>query len=496
LPIQELSQNPYWRECHIAAGHRDRPLTSPRHEAPVFESYPKVGQGFLMNTVRPSSVDTLMPFARKQRPTPHAGKHQARQAQALAEKAQRFAQALATRDYATACAAAEAALALAPRHMGVLSDYAFCLMRLQRFEDAHGVYLRIYRCAEPLQAQAGATWLDGLTELCGWMGRVDDVRRYGLQSLERADARQRSRPRVALPAAPPAFRPQYPERNVIAYTLFGASPRYCEPAVLNTRLARELFPHWRCRVYLDDSVPVTVRRRLEAGGAQVVDMSGARHAGVHPLMWRFLVADDPVVERFLVRDADALLSEREQAAVEEWVASPYWFHHMRDYFTHTELLLAGLWGGCRGGLPDLEPLMRRWLARQTDVTRFADQIFLRETVWPTLRQSVLQHDDLFGFHGASPFPAHPPHRWGDQPFHVGSNASTQGVRGKSTKADGALQDWQVIDPQGREICTYASSVTQGSWQADLPFFLADPLSRGEWSVITPETHPDAWVRTG
>jgi hypothetical protein len=461
---------------------------------PRFESYLKVGHGRLVKTVGPFSAGNAMPFAPKQRPARHAGKHHARLAQALAEAAQRFSQALGTRDYVSACQAAEAALVLAPQHMGVLSDYAFCLMRSQRLEEAHGVYMRIYRSAEPLQAQAGATWLDGLTEVCGWMGRDDDVRRYGVQSLERADARHRSRPRVELPAGPPPFRPQYPERNVIAYTLFGASPRYCEPAVLNTRLAQELFPHWRCRVYLDDSVPGAVRRRLEAGGAQVVDMSGARHAGVHPLMWRFLVAADPEVERFLVRDADALLSEREQAAVNDWVASPYWFHHMRDYFTHTELLLAGLWGGCRGGLPDLEPLMRRWLARQKDVTRFADQIFLRETVWPTLRQSVLQHDDLFGFHGASPFPAHPPHRWGAQPFHVGSNASTQGARGTSAKADGARQDWQVIDRQGREICTYASSVNQGTWQADLPFFLADPLRRGEWSLITPETHPDAWVR--
>ncbi len=62
--------------------------------------------------------------------------------------------------------------------------------------------MRIYRSAEPLQAQAGATWLDGLTEVCGWMGRDDDVRRYGVQSLERADVGLRcGEVRVCHPAA-------------------------------------------------------------------------------------------------------------------------------------------------------------------------------------------------------------------------------------------------------------------------------------------------------
>lgn len=180
---------------------------------------------------------------------------------------------------------------------------------------------------------------------------------------------------------------------------------------MNVRVAAELFPCWRCRVYLDDSVPAGVRARLQDAGAQVVAMSGQAPDGVHPLMWRFLVADDPGVARFLVRDADSLLSEREQAAVDEWLRSDRWFDHMRDDFTHTEPNLARLWGGCRGVLPPLKPALQAWLARQTDPTRFADQIFLREVVWPTFRQSVLNHDERFDFHGARPFPAHPPIRW-------------------------------------------------------------------------------------
>ncbi|WP_124379046.1 hypothetical protein [Pseudomonas synxantha] len=247
-------------------------------------------------------------------------------------------------------------------------------------------------------------------------------------------------------------------------------------------VAQKLFPAWRCRVYLDNTVPASILRRLQDAGAQIIDMSGTARGGIHPLMWRFLVVDDTEVDRYLIRDADSLLSEREQAAVKQWVTSDYWFHHMRDYFTHTELILAGLWGGCRGGLMTLKPLMQAWLARQADVTRFADQIFLREIVWPTLRQSVLSHDDWFDFHGAVPFPPHPPIRWRTESFHVGSNASFQAIRGISRKIDGERQVWRVVDEQGLEKCTYSTNVKDGQWIADMPFFIVEPIARGQWRV--------------
>ena len=404
--------------------------------------------------------------------------HAARQFEVLA---QRFVEAIRRRDYPVATQAAEAALRIQPKHLGVMADHAFALMRQGCLAQAHAAYLRLYEAAGG-RPEPGATWLDGLAEVCGRLQRPDDVRRYGRQSLTLADARLGQGPAATPAGAPPPFDPAHPERNVIAFTLFGDSPRYGESAVMNVRTAAELFPHWRCRIYLDDSVPADVRRRLDAAGAQVIDMSGPARDGVHPLMWRFLVADDPGVARFLIRDADSLLSEREQAAVEEWLRSDHWFHHMRDYFTHTELILAGLWGGCRGALPPLKPAMQAWLARQGDLTRFADQIFLREFVWPTLRQSVLGHDELFGFHGARPFPAHPPIRWQNEHFHVGSNASFQGIRGPSPKADGERQGWVLRDGQGQRVCGYSAAVQQGQWQADLPFFLIEPIAAGRWKV--------------
>ncbi|QTD31465.1 tetratricopeptide repeat protein [Pseudomonas fluorescens] len=405
-------------------------------------------------------------------------------ARQLEQQAAAFRAAMSRSDHASACIAAQAALKIMPQHMGVLSDYAFCLMRLGQYEQAHTVYRRIYALPSHLQQQASPTWLDGLAEVCGWLERTDDVRRYGQESLQKADAvHGRGAIVEHLKSSPPAFDSTAPERNVIAFTLFGDNPRYCESAVANIEVAAQLFPDWRCRVYLDNSVPGSVELRLRKAGAQVFDMSGAAGEGVHPLMWRNLVIDDPDVDRYLIRDADALLSEREKAAVDEWVASPNWFHHIRDYFTHTELILAGLWGGCRGGLPAMKPLMQAWMARQTNVTRFVDQKFLREVVWPSLRQSVMCHDEFFDFHGARPFPAHAPIRWRTDKFHVGSNASFQGIEGTTAKAEGDRQCWVIIDGQGQERCRYHARVIAGRWRADLPFFMIEPIASGAWRVV-------------
>ncbi|SDT99294.1 tetratricopeptide repeat protein [Pseudomonas yamanorum] len=409
-------------------------------------------------------------------------KYQLPNARKFEQLARSFTAAMACRDYDAASIAAQNALKIVPQHMGVMSDFALCLMRQQQYTRAHTLYMRIYAASPALQAQASQTWLDGLTEVCGWLGLHEDTRRYGKQSLERSSLRHANTPYNALTTNPPAFQHGQPQRNIIAFTLFGESPRYSESAVANVLVAKELFPHWRCRIYLDDTVPISIRQRLHSAGAQIVDMSGAAQQGIHPLMWRFLVADDPNVDRYLIRDADSLLSEREQAAVEEWVVSDFWFHHMRDYFTHTELILAGLWGGCRGGLMTLKPLMQAWLAQQTDVTRFADQMFLRELVWPTLSRSVLNHDDMFDFHNAVPFPSHPPIRWRSESFHVGSNASYQSIRGTSGKAHGERQGWRVVDEHGLEKCAYSAIVNDGQWNADLPFFMIEPIASGQWQV--------------
>lgn len=47
---------------------------------------------------------------------------------------------MAHRDYGAASIAAQGAMKIVPRHIGVMSDYALCLIRQQQYTQAHKVY--------------------------------------------------------------------------------------------------------------------------------------------------------------------------------------------------------------------------------------------------------------------------------------------------------------------------------------------------------------------
>ncbi len=271
----------------------------------------------------------------------------------------------------------------------------------------------------------GSQSLNVLDCLCNCYGLLKDaakVQELGRRVLEAKNrASLRAGVKYPLPhGPPPRFEPLRRRDNVIAYSLWGSAPRYFEPLLENLKIAPHLFPAWTIRVYADNSVPGDVIDRLKRGGADIVDKSGVSGEPFYAkLLWRFEAANDSGVRRFLIRDADSLLSVKERVAVDAWLASDRYFHIMRDFFTHTDLILAGMWGGVANTLPNLEDLRR---AYQSPVLegRTADQRFLSEMVWPTVSQSCIIHDSVFtGCLNSVPFPP-----YGDllPGHHVGQNA--------------------------------------------------------------------------
>lgn len=412
----------------------------------------------------------------RQAPHRHSVNHAAI-SQQLSSLAEIYRQSMDEGDYARASRCCEKALAILPKNMSVQSDYALSLMRLGKYDRAYKVYRKIYQ--SPQRHEASETWLDGFAELCGHMGKNQEMRTYGRESLMLSDQRFGHGECWPLPSMPPhPFDATQREKNIISFSLYGDRPRYCETLIKNVEVAKSLFPDWCCRVYLDNSVPQHVWQRLQAAGAQRVDMSHEK--GIYPTLWRFLVMDDPSVERFLVRDADSLLSEREQVCVEAWLRSSRYFHHMRDYFTHTELLLAGMWAGCGGIFNGVEKVMREFVTQYRGNVRFTDQYFLKVALWPTVRQSLLSHDDIFDFHHAEPWPAHPPVRWKTEHFHVGSNAGFTILAGPSLKQDGEKQ--VVLLKMDGNAWRYTAPVRQGQWKLPVPFFLAEGFRLGDVKV--------------
>lgn len=237
-------------------------------------------------------------------------------------------------------------------------------------------------------------------------GRRDDAIRVGLAAMRikdkaacdffaRPDFKDLHLRRAARPFS------EDKRRNIICFSLWGDKPIYTDGAVANARMARHLYPCWTCRFYVDDSVPEAVLDRLRGEKAQVVPVP-PEERGPHGGPWRFFVADDPAVDRFICRDCDSRLNTQERAAVDEWIASGKAVHIMRDHAYHNELILAGLWGAVGGALPPLKALIAsgRWFTRN----RWFDQYFLWGIVWPLARDDHLAHDTFYRYGNAVPFP--------------------------------------------------------------------------------------------
>ena len=246
--------------------------------------------------------------------------------------------------------------------------------------------------------------LTALNKACFDANRIDVALDYGERALRVKHARFSAAfddlsLRFDLGLIPQ--RPKPKGRNVIAFALWGDKPIYTEGMVQNASLARDLYPGWQCRLYHDDSVAADLLDRLTKLDVMCIRVNPAQER-LMGTFWRFLANDDPEVGRFVCRDADARLSERERAAVASWERSDQPFHVIRDHPIHIDLMLAGLWGGIRGVLPPLEPIAGALYAGQAH--RWHDQEFLSRVVWPSIQGHVLLHDSDYTLFDAAPFP--------------------------------------------------------------------------------------------
>lgn len=190
-------------------------------------------------------------------------------------------------------------------------------------------------------------------------------------------------------------------KNIISFSLWGDDPVYTHGAIVNAQLAPHVYSSWRCRFYCDESVPEHILDELRRLGSEVHMIRDPELAELKPL-WRFLISDDESVDHFICRDADSRLNSQEAVAVDDWIASELPFHVMRDHPYHMEVILAGMWGGVARILPNIREQAK--VAMSYSRNKWNDQEFLRDIVWPLIRDRAKVHDSVFRFRGADDFP--------------------------------------------------------------------------------------------
>lgn len=316
----------------------------------------------------------------------------------------------ALKDYHTAYTLFKLAVQLKPDKYFLLSNLGTAACRLGKYDEAATYFLKSHELKKDHLFS-----IDGLATVYSTLGDLENFHRYARMSLELKDKQAHDETNLTWLKTQldvneiiidknkitPKFNCETPERNIIAFSLWGKDPMYLKCASLNAIVAPIIYPGWRARFYCDDSVPAEIITQLKENQAEVV-MTESKGA-FYGLFWRFSVISDPEIDCFLIRDCDSVLNCQERVAVDEWLASDKHFHLMRDYYTQNELILAGLWGGVGRIIPNITSLIKAYYEKADKISSI-DQLFLRHCVWPFVKQSHLAHDEYFEFGNAKPFP--------------------------------------------------------------------------------------------
>jgi tetratricopeptide (TPR) repeat protein len=285
------------------------------------------------------------------------------------------------------------------------------LSNMKRYDEA------IVRGTRYLERHAeDLTVLDALKVAHFYIGKTDEAIRLGQRAIALRDAQAcRNAPPMVLtePRQPPVA------ESVISFSLWGAAPFYGYGAMINLILSRTVYPGWRCRFYVDATVPRACAAFLADNGADVRNMED-EYPGVG-LFQRFLVMNDRTVGRFLVRDCDARLSAAEADLVRQWIDSGYPFHAVRDHVLHNELMIGCLWGGRTDCGIDIVALMHRYFTAGPTAKYGHDQMMLGRMVWPLIRSRCLVHDKFYRLDGVHTVPL------ADPRSHFGAGHQNMGM---------------------------------------------------------------------
>ena len=310
--------------------------------------------------------------------------------------------------------------------------------------DRHQLALTAYKKAYELNRD-DVFVLNGLNSACISLGLDEEAIRYGTKSLLRKDklSGEKFRHYQASPQLDTCWtveaKPGKTRQNYIAFSLWGSIPTYTQGAIINAELAKNMYPGWQCRFYHDDTVPATTLQALSDRGAELAPVSSAQKE-VHGGFWRFFISDDPKVDRFICRDCDSRLNSQEKEAIDQWIESDFSFHLMRDHLKHIDLILAGMWGGKGGKLPNLEKLTRALYGHVK--SRWNDQFFLQDAVWPLIKQDCLIHDSFYDCFGSVKFPVKgrlPPSEHVGKCFRLPTDNELQAVSVKVSKEMGGVK---------------------------------------------------------
>ncbi|KAK4329458.1 hypothetical protein Pmani_000215 [Petrolisthes manimaculis] len=158
--------------------------------------------------------------------------------------------------------------------------------------------------------------------------------------------------------------------KVVSYVVFGKfpSPYYKGMEKLVYEIPK-FYPGWSMRVHLnwaeDKHRDLVCALACNNSHLDICDVNNLPGIGdvskSFGMTWRFSIMGDPLVDRYIVRDLDAPIIQREVDAVNEWISLGTCYHFMKDHPHHHSAVMGGMWGGCNTWHPnktrEIRPLL-------------------------------------------------------------------------------------------------------------------------------------------
>lgn len=195
-------------------------------------------------------------------------------------------------------------------------------------------------------------------------------------------------------------------KKVISFCLWGNSAIYNSGLLQNIELAKQYYPDWICYVYIHiPSVPDIIKEELKKHNN--VELFPIERKEIKPkrfMLYRFHVADDENVERFICRDTDSRISPREVLAVREWITSGKTLHIMRDHPRHYPKILGGMFGLIRKNIINAksvptwaEEIDLFYSYTNPNLPEVDDQVFLENGIYSRYASDSIIHDEIMGY---------------------------------------------------------------------------------------------------
>ena len=171
---------------------------------------------------------------------------------------------------------------------------------------------------------------------------------------------------------------------------------YVHGMMENARILNHIFPEYRVNIYTADDVSSQAIETLKTyPNVNIVEVISNGRNKFKNLFDRFLAIDDPDCSIMFSRDADSRVHVRDQGCIEDFINSDKQLHIIRDHPCHKMPIMGGLFGLRKTALKEpMRVLIDRYFQGKRIFDRKGeDQYFLRQVLYPPLKNNTLIHDD-------------------------------------------------------------------------------------------------------